>query len=400
MKRRSFIKKTGLATTGALIIPYILPSGRLFAATGSRKANHVVFCLFAGGVRNLESIQKADGNLMPNTLNGSEAISSDIACSITSLPTINASALQNYGTLYKQFRYAQGPIGHFNGHTTALTGNYTTRDLDIKIHPDYPTVFEYYRKHSSPSNSPFNSWWISNGLGPYPSLKYSTFSGYGAHYAANYFQPASILNAKAKEGNKLNEAIDTVSLYDNFTLKSFSEAVKGQYLNPWDLTPGSMNGDMYNVFFAEKILQEFKPELLVVNMQEADIAHSNFSRYCNNLRKADYALAHLWNTIQNTPGLANDTVLIVAPEHGRNFETNTLLDENGRYALDHTADQMAREIFCLIVGPPSVIKQNNEINSIKGESIDILPTIANILGFDNEIPSGMLQGNVLTEAFR
>ena len=78
MKRREFLKKTAIAATGAAIFPTILPSGRVFAATGVRKANHVVFCLFAGGVRNLESIQKKEGNLMPYSIAGNESISADI----------------------------------------------------------------------------------------------------------------------------------------------------------------------------------------------------------------------------------------------------------------------------------------------------------------------------------
>ena len=65
MKRRKFIRNLGLGTAATIGVPYLLPSGRLFAATGVRKANHVVFCLFAGGVRNLESVHKNDGNLMP-----------------------------------------------------------------------------------------------------------------------------------------------------------------------------------------------------------------------------------------------------------------------------------------------------------------------------------------------
>jgi hypothetical protein len=70
MKRKQFIKNAAAVTAGSIVMPYILPSGRLFAASGSRKANHVVFCLFAGGVRNLESMQKAEGNVMPYMLNG------------------------------------------------------------------------------------------------------------------------------------------------------------------------------------------------------------------------------------------------------------------------------------------------------------------------------------------
>ena len=40
----------GLTAGATFTAPYILPSGRLFAASGARKANHVVLCLFAGGV--------------------------------------------------------------------------------------------------------------------------------------------------------------------------------------------------------------------------------------------------------------------------------------------------------------------------------------------------------------
>ena len=47
MKRRNFLKNTALGAA-AITAPFILPSGRLFAATGSRMADHVVFVAFAG----------------------------------------------------------------------------------------------------------------------------------------------------------------------------------------------------------------------------------------------------------------------------------------------------------------------------------------------------------------
>src|SRR6185295_14792722 len=103
MRRRDFVKKVGFATAGAFAAPYILPSGRLFAASGMRKVDHVVVCLFAGGVRRLDTIDKMNGNLLPNILSGSEAIPLDIASQLHPLPTAPASALQNYGTLFKKF---------------------------------------------------------------------------------------------------------------------------------------------------------------------------------------------------------------------------------------------------------------------------------------------------------
>lgn len=440
MNRRKFIKQSLLATAGATAFPYILPSGRMFASTGVRKADHVVFCLFAGGVRNFESVYKMDGNLMPYILTGSESISPDIAGGIGFLPSLSGSPLQTIGTLFKEFRYNQGPTGHFNGHTTAITGVYTTTDLNIKAPPANPTVFEYYRKHTSPATSALNSWWVSNALGPYPALNYSSDENYGALYGANYVQPMSLVSQAAYSvlGNpktfnsseyasydKIKNVLDKnfgaqyspgdagventsadAAALNTFISSNYTNAMSGGYVDPWGIGAANMNNDMYNIFFAENIITTFKPELLVVNMQDVDICHSDYTAYCNNLKKASYALAHLWQTIQNTPGMANNTVLIAAPEHGRNETTNTLIDSFGRYALDHTGEivngrAVSREIFCLMLGPTGVIKQNQVFTSPMGESIDIVPTIADILGFYSDIPLNYKNrmGSVLTQAY-
>jgi len=439
MKRRNFIKKVGFTTAAAIGVPYLLPSGRLFAATGARKANHVVFCLFAGGVRNLESVHQNDGNLMPYTLKDIDptvGISSDIFDGINFVPPNTGITLQEQGTLYKEFRMKYGPTGHYGAHATAMTGVYTGENLNINANPQYPTIFELYRKHNSPSMSAKNTWWVSNSLGAYAHLNYSTYVGYGPDFGANYIQPASIIsqegfdnlgNSRVYSTNE-EEKINTLrgfcdahfsSQYngaansitnteedkkeiESFINQCFIDAANGAFNDPWGIGGGLFNNDMSTVHFAEKIIQEYKPELLVVNMQDIDIAHSNFTLYANNIQKADYALAHLWNTIQNTPGMMNDTILIAMPEHGRNQDGNGLYDNFGREALDHNNDEMSREIFALILGPNGVVVQDqvfSENGQEKGESIDIVPTIANILGFDNDIPGGLLTGNVLAESF-
>jgi hypothetical protein len=192
----------------------------------------------------------------------------------------------------------------------------------------------------------------------------------------------------------------------SFISNQLSNAAAGQYIDPWGVGANAISGDMYNVFFAEEVIKEFKPELLVVNMQDVDVCHFDFTRYADYLRRADYAAAHLWHTIQNTPGMANDTVMIVVPEHGRNAQPNTVVDAYGRYAIDHTAidsaggDQMSREIFCLVVGPNGIVRQDLTINQVRGESIDLVPTIATILGFDGDIPASVsLPGSHLVDAF-
>jgi hypothetical protein len=280
MKRSEFLKTLGLATAGVVASPYILPSGRLFAATGARVVNHVVVCLFAGGVRNLESVQKIDGNLMPSILTGNEAISGDIAFGISNLPSSPlALPLQRYGTMYREFRFAEGPTGHYSAHAVALTGRYADTSTNLRASPKWPTVFEFYRKHSSPTKNALNAWWISNSLGPYPYLNYSSYPGYGSLYGANYIQPTSFYQPQSAQalGNmrpytaaqrlsrdKVRDFLDKnfssgydpndagvvntgadADLLRDFQATTLANVQSGMYLDPWSIGPQNMNNDMY-----------------------------------------------------------------------------------------------------------------------------------------------------------
>ncbi len=432
MNRRKFIKTLGLAAAGAAAAPYILPSGTIFARTGSRRVNHVVFCLFAGGIRNIESVHQHYGNLMPGMLEGEIST----ATGIHPFPAPPYPVpLAREGTLFKEFRYKDGPTGHFNGHTVAITGVYTDTGLNLRENPTFPTIFEYYRKHNSPSSTALNAWWISNSLGPYPSLNFSRHPDYGPDYGANVINPFSVFNWNAALGNALqfdekerqliaqlrgfldanfknettlsslgivNTAEDAERLMA-FVQKTYNQMYAGQggFDAPLGLDWSLINSDLYNVFIAEKVIEEFKPELLVLNMTDTDICHQNFTEYLNNLRKADWGVSHLWNFIQSTPGMANDTVLVLVPEHGRNLEPNSIIDNYGRAAIDHTGDATSREIFCMFVGPQGIIPHQRVVgdaSSPVGESIDVVRTIAEILGFGPEVPGGMLKGRVLSEA--
>lgn len=429
MDRRSFLKKSALGVAG-LTVPTILPSGRLFAATGARRANHVVFCLFAGGVRNMESILQNEGNLMPCMLKGSGSISNDISGGIQPMPSSPLpKTLQEYGTLFTGMKFTHGPTGHFNGHTTAITGQHTTENLSLRTNPPFPTVFELYRKHNSPTHAAKNAWWLSHSNNLYPLLNHSSHPDYGMKYAANQIAPnpffqwdvsanlrhemqftdqkvatlddlRAYLDSNFQSTYALNNGVknspDDRALIVQWMKGLQDQVVSGALSNPWNIQP-YMSGDQYNLFFAEELIKEFQPELLVVNLFGVDVAHDDFTGYCNALHAADYGVAHLWNTIQNTPGMADDTVLIVMPEIGRNQTPNTIYDQYGRPALDHTnGDPMARDLFCMVVGPPDVVHQDSVISDPTA-TVDVVPTIANILGFDQNLP--YLPGSVLNAAF-
>ena len=443
MKRREFIKTTTKSAALSIAAPYILPTGRLFAATGNRIANHVVLVLFAGGIRQQESVDMqflvnqgipTPGNIMRNMLDGAapgfNPVFNDWWNPILSTP------LSNQGTLYKEVLYANGPTGHYNGHTVAMTGNYTETGLNLNINPEFPTVFEYYRRHTSPSQSALNAWWISEALGPYPSLNYSRHPGYGPAYGANYLRPASTFGEAGYNAlsNAINYQPDDVErilkikkiLDNNFdqtasnlpgiqNLDEDREAIKTFYLDLIEkiqtgnidvpLPPGvsgNLSGDQVAMVGAWEVLDRFTPELTVVNTTNLDVCHSNFSQYLGFLHQADYAVGWLWNKIQSHPVLQNDTIMICVPEHGRNLEANNLTDGFGLNAYDHTGDYNSRRIFSLVVGPPDKVVQGQTLGSNgnpAAESIDIVPTIAHVLGFGDDIPTGLLPGNVMNQAF-
>ncbi|MEX0810768.1 MAG: hypothetical protein WD048_01040 [Chitinophagales bacterium] len=439
IKRRNFIKKASIATAGTLMLPYILPSGRLFAATGNRLANHVVFVLFGGGIRNQESVEQAylahqglptQGNVMENMLNGAAPSSNQVYTRWN--PVLNTT-LSQQGTLFPELRYKSGPTGHYNGHTVAMTGNYTETGLNLNVNPQYPTLFEYYRKHSDPAKSALNAWWLSEGLGPYPSLNYSRHPEYGAQYGANYLHAGTTFsgvgtnfaNAKSYQPDDVERIYKVKSFLDknfdknaagiqgvsnsledrekikNFINGIFDQSIQVDYPTPGNLSNG-LTGDLINIMASWLVLREFASELTVINTFNLDICHSNFSQYLNFLHKADYGVGWLWDKIQSHPKMANDTIMICMPEHGRNLDSNSIYDDNGLRAYDHTSDENSRRLFALIAGPPGVVKQNNIVGSTAnpvGESVDIVPTIAHILGFDNAVPGGLLQGRVLNEAF-
>ena len=137
MKRREFIKKTAIGGA-ALSVPFILPSGRLFASSGSRMADHVVFVAFAGGVRQQESVLQqyldgsqdypSTGNIMYNLLDGTSPTDKLVYGTNNEnnenipIPKLLSQTLQQQGTLFREVNAST--VGHYAGVNTLLTGNY------------------------------------------------------------------------------------------------------------------------------------------------------------------------------------------------------------------------------------------------------------------------------------
>lgn len=433
MKRRDFIRKTALTTAGALAAPYILPSGRLFAPTGSRSSQHVVLVMFAGGVRHQESVgmtylegsQTIDpypGNIMYNMLTG-EAPVMKIAYGtgeggINPIPTLDYftanGSLQQQGTLFSEVRAFSS--GHYGGLNSILQGA-DVNGQGLKQRPLYPTIFEYLRRHGGYPAT--DVWFVGSGIdGSVPLLTYSGNEDYGIRYGANFLAPLVTFNnpgfshfANAKVYHPENELSPMYAL-KQFLDNSFArygsgeaaaignteeekQQIKTFIKNMYEkvengtviLPPVYDNGDAITVGFAAEVLKEFKPAFLCVNLNNVDVCHSNFTSYVKAMHRADHSVGFLWDIIQNDPELAGNTDIICIPECGRNSTSNSISDENSWKAYDHNSDDPnSFRIWSLMAGPsfPQNLVIGSE-SSPAGQVSDAMLTVADILGIRDEV---------------
>jgi hypothetical protein len=429
MKRRNFIKNTVIGSAAAFSIPYILPTGRLFAQTGTKLADHVVFVAFAGGLRQQESVLQrylddsqqypSAGNIMYNMFNGpppDDKIvygNTQIVEGDTPIPQILNQTLETQGTLFREVNASN--IGHYGAANTLLTGNYMYSQ-GLRMKPSMPTIFEYLRRHTGEKAT--KTWFVGNGIGnSFPLLDYSSHSEYGSQYGANFLAPTitfgddgekHLKNAKIYHPEeeldpmyKMKYFLDNVWYSQGRSLPSIGNTeeekaeIKQFVRDIFDKKdagtiafPPSGGGDNATIGYACEVIKRFKPTLTVIHLSSVDSCHSDFSSYLRNIHASDHGTAHLWDFIQNqVPEMAGNTAMIVMPEHGRNEEANGIIDANAFLAYDHS-DANARRIFGMMVGPniDANLSIGSETNQI-GDIVNVAPTIAEILGFKNDMLS-------------
>lgn len=443
IKRREFVKKAALTAAGSIAMPYILPSGRLFAKTASEMAGHVVYVLYAGGVRHQESMgqlylsgsQDADigGNIMYNMLDGAPPDRKIVYGTTPSgepsgsqpIPKLLDKSLQTMGTTFPEVRAVNG--GHYGGLTSLLTGGRAVAQ-GLKVRPETPTIFEYLRKHRGFSAT--DTWFVGNGIGnSVPLLNSSEHADYGLNYGANFVAPRITFGAQGRDvlsnakvyhpQEELEPIYKMKSFLDNsYRIRSgdiegirnteeekinIKEFIRDIFNRGGSLArpPVMDNGDLQTVAYAAEVLKWFKPKLLVVNLSDVDGCHSNFTGYLKNLHRADHAVGWLWNYIQsNIPEMANNTIMLLTPECGRNLNPNPIQDENDWYAYDHSGDLNTQRVFTQMVGPnvPSNLMVGSENNPV-GVSVDNVLTIADIFGVKDQVNSAGIIDNAARSLF-
>ena len=415
------MKRVGVAGAAAFAAPYVLPSGRLFAQTGARMVDHVVYVMFGGGVRQQESVlmrylsdsQGLDipGNIMPNLFTGEAPDDKIVYGQDGELPgerpldPILSKPLDQQGILFPEVR--SQTAGHFNGLVSLLQGN-TLITQGLRQRPINPTIFEYLRRHA---NEPASKvWYIGHSIGnSTPLLNHSLHPDYGIKYGANFFAPPTTFGTpgiNAFSESKIWELDHEVYHIDR--IKGFLDDYYqnlGRRLDELGNTPEEkkhIKEFMKSLYLDRKgkdviecaklVMTEFQPTLLAFSLFGVDVAHGNFTSYLQAMHFADNKIAQIWNHIQSTPGMADNTIMIVCPEHGRNLDPNPIRDQNDWFGYDHS-DSNSRRIFSTIVGPPGLLDAGLRIGSESnpvGYSADCAVTIADILGIKPEVTDANL----------
>ena len=131
------------------------------------------------------------------------------------------------------------------------------------------------------------------------------------------------------------------------------------------------------LYIVRRLIRQVAPSFLWITMHDIDVAHAGaYSLYIEGIRRTDRLCGELWKLLQNEPEYSGKTTLLVLPDFGRDAD-----DDAGGNGFQHhrTGGPLARTTWLLALGPR--LKQNVTVDR-PIESIDLVPTVGGLLGFD------------------
>lgn len=140
--------------------------------------------------------------------------------------------------------------------------------------------------------------------------------------------------------------------------------------------PINVRPDVITYLAAREYLKANKPRVLYIAFDETDdFAHDGlYDQYLKAAHAEDGMIADMWRLLQSTPGYANNTVLLVACDHGRG-------DKIKKQWRDHGARvEGADQIWIAAMGPG--IQPAGEDTHTQLYQRQLATTIAALLGFD------------------
>jgi hypothetical protein len=286
----------------------------------------------------------------------------------------------------------RGILGHYVATASIVTGVYETFNNFAAVPPGNPTVFEYFRKDLK---RPATDCWVVAPSNGFAKIGESGHRSFGPGVGAGVILPKRLLSAALtarSDGERYKHL-----LLDNYETPLYAPTLTGRQIEL-----GQMAGllklsvddfanharslaspDELSVYIARHLMRQFSPSLLWVTLHDIDVAHSGtFSLYIDGIKRCDRLCAELWQAIQKDPEYANKTTMFILPDFGRDSD----IDSGGNGFQHHrTGDQMSRTTWMIALGPG--IRENVVVDR-PIESIDLVPTLGSLLGFDARYSQG------------
>lgn len=372
--RREFLRLAGLSLT----VPSLFGVSAASAHAGERPASStrkVIVVTFGGGARDDETFSPEGQENIPRLVTELAPQSTFLTCVVNG-----------------------GILGHYVATSSIATGAYETFDNFVSQHPANPTLFEYFRKGL---RRPAGDAWVIAPSNGFDGLGCSTHSSYGSRYAAEVVLPKKLL-AAATDGSTLSD-------YENLLRDSYelpadvlvqgdrSDVELGRLSSILKLKREELleqarlfaSPDELSVMIAAKLMKEVAPSLIFITLHDMDVAHAGaYSLYLEGIRRSDRLCAELWNIAQKNPEYKDRTTMFVMPDFGRDADG----DPGGNGFQHHrTGSALARTTWMMVVGPDV---RPNHIVDRRVESVDLVPTIGSLLGFDTPFSTGKPIGDI------
>ena len=283
----------------------------------------------------------------------------------------------------------RGILGHYVATASLATGVYETINNFASLPPEYPTVFEYFRKDL---RRPASDAWVIAPSNGFNRIGESSHRSFGTGTGARVILPKHLLTA-AISGSRDYEHL----LRDNYETPFYAPELGGKEfeleqlenvlklsIDDFKMHARTLSSpDELSVYIARRLMKQMAPSLLWITMHDIDIAHAGaYSLYIDGIRRTDRLCAELWQAIQSDPEYAGKTTLFILPDFGRDSD-----DDAGGNGFQHhrTGDALSRTTWMMVLGQsvrPGVVFDRQI------ESTDLVPTIGAMMGFSPSLARG------------
>ncbi len=161
-------------------------------------------------------------------------------------------------------------------------------------------------------------------------------------------------------------------------------------------------GDAEALTLVPRILREFKPKSITVQILALDDAHAGFgfwdhrtgyAEYLRHIRTTDELIGNLWSAIRSDPCLRDRTALVIRPECGRDDQP----DRDGQLG-HHPGNPSAHRVWLMALGPD--FRKGHRVTE-RVQRRDLAPTLTYLMsGQSAEYATGHVRTQMFRNEFR